>query len=61
MNTYDLVKMNLHEGIGFDNYEVVRVVGGWMYTQVAESGMGGFNLSSCFVPEPPTTTKQEDV
>jgi len=31
---------------------VMRVTGGWIYTTYQKNGTGGFNLSSCFVPQP---------
>lgn len=30
-------------------YEVLRVPGGWIYTRFAETGTGGYSMSSCFV------------
>ena len=50
MNFKELHDMEVHETISFDNYEILRVLGGWIYTYYSENGMGGFNCSSVFVP-----------
>ena len=42
----DLCTMRLHEVIRLEDYEILSVIGGWVYTSY---GPGG-NLSSCFVP-----------
>lgn len=41
-----IYKMKLHETIHIgDDYEILRVPGGWIYNRFSGSG-----LSSCFVP-----------
>lgn len=45
-----LYEMELNSKHHFDDYEILRVPGGWIYTRFSENGTGGYNMSSCFVP-----------
>ena len=46
----DLIyKMELHDALQFDDYEMLRVPGGWIYTRFTETGTGGYSCTSCFV------------
>lgn len=45
-----LYKMGLHDILYQSDYEILRIPGGWVYTRFSESGAGGSNLSSVFVP-----------
>ena len=43
--------MKLHDYLSASNTtDAVRVPGGWIYTTYHESGSGGCNMCSCFVP-----------
>jgi hypothetical protein len=47
----DLYKMNLHEKIFVESYEVLRVPGGWIYTtKEKKSAHVSEALTSVFVP-----------
>lgn len=45
-------RMELHEEAetGVSGVRIMRVPGGWIYSQLVETGTGGYSLSSCFVP-----------
>lgn len=46
-----LVEMDMHEQTNFDDYDILRVPGGWIYSRTEENyGAGGINVSSTFVP-----------
>ena len=48
--TEDIYKMALHDNLENKYQDIVRVPGGWVYVFYADSGTGGYNVSSCFVP-----------
>ncbi len=48
----DMYNMKLNEAITIPSFlgEITRVPGGWIYREDCESGQGGYNMTSCFVP-----------
>ena len=53
--------MSLHKEINVDDWRVLRVIGGWIYSKV-DDGICYNNTSSitsCFVPEPKVNDYEE--
>ena len=47
----EIYKMKLHETLMLDDCLLItRVPGGWIYEISAETGTGGYSLTSVFVP-----------
>ena len=48
----ELLDMEIHEEVAIDRFrDILRVPGGWLYTNSCETGTGGYDMTSCFVPE----------
>lgn len=45
-----LSDMPLHTELSGDDYTILKVPGGLIYTLSRENGVGGYDMSSCFVP-----------
>jgi len=46
----EIHEMDNGDILNYGSYTVLRVPGGWIYTFYSESGTGGYDMSSCFVP-----------
>lgn len=56
MTEVDLLKMPLHTHRKIDNnLTVYRVLGGWLYESYIATGVGGYCISTTFVPQPAYT------
>jgi hypothetical protein len=48
----DIYNLKLHDALEMKdhNAEIMRVAGGWIYTNYSQIGASSFNVSSVFVP-----------